>query len=254
MAFPTIPTVAAGRVLWTLNTAGGATKTFPDLSSLTKNAGDRLIAICIEYDGNSTDAEFSSWGASFAEIGDRAGTTTMAIGVAEKISTGSETGTFTVTTADTSANDSAMCLLSIPGAHDSTASEVSVMTTSAAAPPAVGTALNPGAWDVEDTLWIAVGASGETSLTGSYTGIASAPTNYTDYAESGISADAVGGVEGAVAFRQLAAASEAPGAWTGDTSNARGAALVIAVRPAAFVPKGPPAIKPKRGHRFLTMR
>ena len=231
MAFPTIPTVAAGRILYTLNTTGGATKTFPNLSSLTKNAGDLLLAICVEYDGNSTDAEFSSWGGSFTEIADRAGTATMAIGVAWKISTGSETGTFTVTTADTSTNDSVMILMSIPGVHATLAPEVSVMTTSAAAPPAVGTTLNPTNWDVAETLWIAVGGSGETATTGSYTGMASAPTNYTDYSDSGITADVVGGVEAAVAFRQLAAASEAPGAWGGDTSNARGAALVIAVPP-----------------------
>lgn len=231
MAFPTIPTVAAGRILFTLNTAGGATKTFPNLSSLTKNAGDLLLAICVEYDGHSTDAEFSAWGGGFSETGDRAGTATMAIGVAHKWSTGSETGTFTVTTADTSANDSVLILMSIPGAHATTPPEVSVMTTSAAAPPAVGTALNPGAWASEDTLWIAVAGSGETGTGGSYTAITAAPTNYTDLAASGITADVVGGVNAAVAFRQLNAASEAPGAWTADTSNARGAALVIAVRP-----------------------
>lgn len=231
MAFPTIPTVAGGRVLYTLNTAGGSPKTFPNLSSLTKNAGDLLIAIIIEYDGNSTDAEFSSWGGGFTEFGDRAGTTTMAIGCAYKWSTGSETGTFTVATADTSANDSVLILISIPGAHDSIPPEASPMATSTAAPPAVASPFNPSGWGTEDTLWIAVGGSGETSTAGSYTGITGAPTNYTDYTDSGITADVIGGVEAALAFRQLNAASEAPGAWTGDTSNARGAALVIAVPP-----------------------
>ncbi len=227
MAFPDIPTTGASRVLFTLNTAGGATKTFPNLSSLTKSAGDLLIAICIEYDGNSTNAEFSSWGGSFTEFVDQAGTATMAIGAAYKRSTGSETGTFTVTTADTSANDSCMILMSIAGAHASTPPEATAM--------AVGTApdaasLSPS-WGADDTLWIAVGASGEDSLTGSYTGIATAPTNYGNQADSGISADAIGGVAGSVAFRQVNAASENPGTWTMDTSNARGAALLIAVRP-----------------------
>jgi hypothetical protein len=236
MAFPTIPTVAAGRILYTLNTAGGATKTFPNLTDITKNAGDLLIAICVEYDGNSTDAEFSSWGGSFSEVGDRAGTATMAIGVAYKISTGSETGTFTVTTADASTNDSVMILLSIPGAHASTAPEVSVMTVNTnAVVPAVGTALNPTNWDAEDTLWIAVGGSGEDSTSGSYTAITGAPANYSSYSDSGITADVVGGAEAAVAFRQLNAASEAPGAWSGDSTLVRGAAVVIAVRPAAIV-------------------
>lgn len=228
--FPQIPTTAGSRILFTLNTAGGATKTFPNLSSLTKNLGDLLIAIAVEYDGNSTNAEFSAWGGSFTEFADQAGTATMAIGAGYKWSTGAETGTFTVTTADTTANDSVMILMSIPGAHRTTPPEASTMSTSASQPPAVASALNPSGWGTENTLWIAVGGSGETSISGTYTGIASAPANYTGYADSGITADVVGGVEAAVSFRQLAAASEAPGAWTGDTSNARGAALVIGVR------------------------
>jgi hypothetical protein len=228
MAVPSIPT--GGRVVTGVDTAGGATKTFPSLTGLTKNAGDLLIAIHIGYDGNSTNAEYSAWGGSFTEFGDFATTTTMAIGCAYKWSTGSETGTFTVTTADTSANDSAFFLLSIANAHASTPPEAGsyVTGTSAAADPG---SFNPGGWDVEETLWIAVCGSGETATTGSFTGVASAPTNYTDYAETGISADVVGGVEGAVAFRQVTAASEDVGAFSVDVSNARNAACVIAVRP-----------------------
>lgn len=228
---PTIPTVADQRILFTLNTAGGATKTFPDQSSLTKAPGDLLIAIAIEYDGNSTNAEFSSWGASFTEFADQAGTATMAIGAAYKWSTGSETGTFTVTTADTSANDSCMILIAVPGAHPTTPPEAGTMAVGTS--PDCGS-LNPSGWDVEDTLWIAVGASGEVNTTGSYTGIGTAPTNYIGQADSGISADAAGGVEGSVAFRISSAASEDPGTWSMDTSNAIGAALLIAVRPAPF--------------------
>jgi hypothetical protein len=230
MPFPTIPTVAGGRVLFQLATSPAGTHTSPNLSSLTKNSGDLLLAIVIIYDGNSTNAEFSAWGGSFTELptgGDNAGTATMGIGVAYKKSTGAETGTFTVTTADTSTNDSCFILLSIPNWYTATAPEAGGFATgTGAANPA---SFNPAGWDVEDTLWIAVGGSGETATTGSYTGLASAPTNYGNYADSGISADVVGGVEGAVAFRQLNAASEDVGAFTGDTSNARDAALVIAV-------------------------
>ena len=231
MTFPSIPTSAGGRILYTLNTAGGATKTFPDLSSLTKNAGDLLLAIAVEYDGNSTNAEFSSWGGSFTEFVDQAGTTTMAIGCAYKWSTGSETGTFTVTTADTSANDSVMILMSIAGAHATTPPEGGTMATgtSAAANPG---SFDPAGWGAEDTLWVAVAGSGEDTTTGSFTGVASAPTNYTGYSDSTITADVVGGVEAAVAFRQLNAASEDVGAFSVDISNARNAALLLAVRPA----------------------
>jgi len=206
MAFPTIPTAAAGRVLSVTATSPAGTHTSPSLTSLTKNSGDLLIAIVIIYDGNSTNAEFSSWGGGFTEFGDFAGTATMGIGCAYKWSDGTETGTFTVTSADTSTNDSAFFLLSIEGAHATTPPEAgSFVTGTGSSDPA---SFNPAGWDAEDTLWIAVGGSGETGTGGIYTGITAAPTNYTDYADSGISADAVGGVEGAVAFRQLNAASE----------------------------------------------
>jgi hypothetical protein len=239
VAFPTIPTVAASRVLFQLALSPAGTHTSPSLTTLANNAGDLLIAICIIYDGNSTNAEFSAWGGGFTEFKDQAGTATMGIGCAYKFSDGTETGTFTVTTADTSTNDSCFILLSIPGAHATTPPEAGTMATgTGAADPG---AFNPAGWDAEDTLWIAVGGSGETSGTGSYTGLASAPANYTDYADSGISADVVGGVEGAVAFRQLNAASEDVGAFTGDTSNARDSALVIAVRPAPVATGAYPA-------------
>jgi hypothetical protein len=232
MAFPTIPTAGAGRLLSNTNTNPAGTHTSPSLSSLTNNSGDLLIAIVIIYDGNSTNAEFSSWGGGFTEFVDQATTATMGIGCAYKWSTGSETGTFTVTSADTSANDSAFFLLSIAGAHDTTPPEGGTIAdgTSTAADPG---SFNPGGWDAEDTLWIAVGGSGETGTGGAYQGISSAPTNYTDLAVSGISADVVGGVEGAVAFRQLNAASEDVGGFSVDTSNARNSALILAIRPAA---------------------
>ena len=229
MAFPTIPTVAAGRVVTGVDTVGGATKTFPSLTGLTKNAGDLLIAICLEYDGNSTNAEFSAWGASFLEFGDFATTTTLSIGCAYKFSTGSETGTFTVTTADASTNDSAFFLLSIEGAHATAPPESGGYGSGANANADAGDLA--ASWGADDTLWIAVAGCGETATGGSFTGMASAPASYTDYAETGISADVVGGIEGAVAFRQLNAASEDPGTFTNDVSNSRWGACTIAIRP-----------------------
>lgn len=233
MAFPTIPTVAAGRVLSVVATSPAGTHTSPNLTSLTKNAGDLLIAIVVIYDGNSTNAEFSAWGGGFTEFSDNAGTATMGIGCAYKFSTGSETGTFTVTSADTSTNDSAFFLLSIPGAHPTAPPEAGGFATgtSAAADPA---SVSPS-WGADDTLWIAVGGSGEDSGAGAYTGVTAAPTNYTSFAESGISADVVGGIDAGVAFRQLTSGSENVGTFTVDLSNARNSALVIAVRPITAV-------------------
>lgn len=228
MVAPTIPTVAAGRILQSQNVSG-TTHTFPTLSSLTKNVGDLLIAIVFLYDGNSSNAEFSAWGGGFTEFGDFATTTTLSIGCAYKFSTGSETGTFTVTSSG--AARSACILMSIFGAHPITIPEAGgyATGTNAAANPG---SFNPTGWDVEDTLFIACAGTGRTSTTGSYTRITAAPTSYTDLFTSPDTANILNSIDGAVAFRQLAAASADPGTFTNDTSNTRWAGLTIAVRPA----------------------
>ena len=248
MAFPTIPTVADGRVLTTNQADTSGTRTFPSLSSLTKNSGDLLIAIAIGYQSAGTSgAVYSSWGGSFTELtagGDQMTTSgsTMCIGIASKISTGSETGTFTVTQASPTGH-ATLILLSIPGAHDTTAPEAGTIAngTGAAADPG---SFNPAGWGTEDTLWIALAASGMTSGTGSWTATGTtAPANYTDRVDSNTTDNStVGQTEGAVAFRQLNAASEDIGTAGVDTSNARNSALVIAVRPAVEVHSGSGAI------------
>lgn len=236
MTFPTIPTVAAGRALSSLQANTTATRTFPNLSSITKNPGDLLLAIILAYQGppTGTDAAFSGWGAGFTECHDSATSGTMAIGIAYKWSDGTESGTFTVTQAGAAliTGHAVMAVLSIPGAHPTTPPEVGgrASGTNTAATPG---ALNPADWDVEDALWLMVGGCGETSGTGSFTGIASGnPTNYTGAITTNITADAVGGLNASVAFRELAAASEDPPAFSNDTSNARWGAVTIAIRPA----------------------
>ena len=229
MAFPTIPT--GGRVVTGVQTGTSATRTFPSLTGLTKNNGDLLIAIIVGYQSSLTSAIFSAWGAGFTEIRDIGVTTQHCVGVAYKISDGTETGTFSVTQAGTVTGDSAFILLSIPGAHGTTAPEVSAALATGTAAAADPASLNPAGWDAEDTLWVSVLGNGETATGGTFTGTASAPTNYGDYAETSISQDAVGGVQAAVSFRQLNASSEDVGAGTVDLSNARNCAFVIAVRP-----------------------
>jgi hypothetical protein len=235
MTFPTIPTTGAGRLLTGFDTTP-ATATFPSLTGLTKNSGDLLIAIIAVYQSTaSAGAVFSGWGGGFTEFVDQRGSATdMSIGAAYKWSTGSETGTFDVTVGATVTGHAGLILLSIPGAHLSTPPEggtIAVGTSTVANPGA----LDPAGWGTEDTLWISVAASGEVTLTGSYTGMglaAGPPTNYGSAVSTGESADAIGAVALAVAFRQNATSSEDVAAWTAvDTSNARNAALVIAVRP-----------------------
>jgi hypothetical protein len=240
MTFPTIPTTGASRVLTVNQENTTATRTFPSLSSLTKNSGDLLIALCGVYQASGSGTTFSSWGASFTEFGDF-GTSgsTVGLGAAYKWSTGSETGTFTVTQAGTPTGFAAMVLLSIPLAHASTPPEAGGFATGTSS-AADATSLNPAGWDTEDTLWIGVNVNGETSGSGTWTANNGAPTNYTDYVGSApADTSTVGQVAIAVAFRQLNAASEDPGAFSQDTSNTRSGACIIAVRPAPDPPLNP---------------
>jgi hypothetical protein len=160
----------------------------------------------------------------------------MAIGCAYKWSTGSETGTFAVTQAGAVTGHATMIVMSIAGAHASTGPEAGGRASGTAGGATPGS-LNPAGWGTEDTLWLMVGGSGETNTTGSFTGItAGNPTNYTDNFTTSITADAVGGLNASVAFRQLNAASEDPPAFTDDTSNARWGAITIGVRPVPAPP------------------
>jgi len=231
VAFPTIPTAAGNTLLSSTTTTAGTTHTFPSLTTLAPAAGDLLIAVIVQYQGGTANAEFSAWGASFTEILDDATVTAldMAIGVAYKIATGSETGTFTVTSAHSFI--STQFLMRIPAGQWTNVPSVlaTVRATGAVADPG---ALNPANWDSEDTLWISVAGFSETTTTGSPPTLDTAPTNYSGALIVARAADAVGNVTAGVAFRQLRAASEDVGTWA--VTNAirgNGSATVIAVRP-----------------------
>jgi len=229
LAFPTIPTTGASTLLHTGQADTTATRTFPSLSSLTKSAGDLLIAIVVAYQQTTTNATFGTWGASFTEFLDvGTGGSTMGIGAAYKFSTGSETGTFTVTQATAVTGHAGMFLMAIPAAH-ATAPPEGGSFASGTATQADPASFVPS-WGSADTLWISVAGFGETATTGSFTGWSASPTNY-NTGVGPITTDVVGGISCGVAFRQNTAASEDVGQWTGDTSSARNAAAVIAVRP-----------------------
>lgn len=233
MAFPTIPTVAASRILTGVQTGTSSTRTFPSLSSLTKNSGDLLVAIVICYQSSLTSNIFSSWGASFTEFHDSGGTNEMCVGMAYKVSTGSETGTFSVTQGGTITGDAAFILLSIEGASGTVEAGSRAVGTSSAADPA---SFDPAGWGAEDTLWISVAGNGETSTAGSWGGLTASPQpSYGSDALTAQSQDAVGGVQAGVGFRQLNASAEDVGTWNMDNSNTRNVAVVVAVRPASAV-------------------
>jgi len=232
VAFPAIPTAGASTLLTSNQSTATTTHTFPNLSTLPNTPGALLLAIIVCYQGGSTNAEFSSWGGGFTEFIDQSAnsTTIQSIGAARILNaSGSESGTFTVTTV--ASTRSVMFLMEITQAHKTTAPEATAKAdgTTAAADPV---ALDPAGWGAEDTLWIAVAVNGETSLTGTFGGITAAPTNYGNYLDSGIiGGDVIGALEGAVAFRQLNTSSENVGTFTLDVSAAGNSALLIAVRP-----------------------
>lgn len=234
MAFPTIPTVASGRVLVANQADTTPTRTFPAFSGLTYNDGDLLVAIVVGY--QSTAGAFSSWSNGFNEFTDQFTSTTLAIGAAYKIASGTESGSLTVTQSATITGHASMILMAIPGAHQTTAPEAGTIdnNTAAAADPG---SFNPAGWGTEDTLWISVIASGMTASGGTWTATGTtAPTNYTDRVDTNTTDNStVGQTELAVAFRQLNAASEDVGTGGVDVSNARNSALVIAIRPAPSV-------------------
>jgi hypothetical protein len=235
MTYPVIPTAAGSRILFGNQADATATRTFPSLTGLTKNSGDLLIAIACGYqDAGVSGAIYSAWGGSFTEFTDQMTTSgsTMCIGAAYKWSTGSETGTFTVTQA-TPTGHASLCLLSIAWAHPTTVPEAGTIASAAGSAADPGS-FNPSGWDVEDTLWIAVDCNGMTSGTGTWGKIgAGTLTNYSGQANSNTTdSSTVGQTEIGVAFRQARAASEDRGAVsTHDNSNTRTAALIIAVRP-----------------------
>lgn len=235
MTFPTIPT--GGRVLTGVQTGTTATRTFPDISTLTKSSGDLLVAIVFAYQTTTASGSvWSSWTAGWTEFADLGGSTNGSIGAAYKFSTGSETGTIAVTQAATITGDAGFIYLSIAGAHASAPPESGGLSQSSADAGSI-----TPSWGALDTLWIAAMVNGETSLTGTFDGVTVAPTNYTNLATHAITQDAIGGCQGAVAFRQLNAASEDPGAFTADAAQARSTAITMAVRPAPSA-----AAKPKQ--------
>jgi len=242
MAFPTIPTVANGRLLIANQTNTTATRTFPSFSSLTFNQGDLIIALIASYQNSVNTGAYSSWGAGLTEFTDQTTTasSTMSIGGAWKVATGTETGTFTVLQGGTITGNASMILMAIPGAYGQ-APQVTTIVNGTASMAAPGT-ITPS-WGADDTLFIAVGSNGETSATGSWTAMNGPPTNYTSYQGTNPVDNSLVGETGlAVAFRQLHATSDTIGAFTGDTSNARNSALALAIRPAQVIAKTQTAV------------
>lgn len=238
MTFPDVPTTIGPRLLKGSQADTSATRTFPNPTTLVASAGDLLIAIIAVYQSSAGNgAAFTGWTQGFTEKADvTSGTTNIAFGVAYKWATGPETVALQVTQSGTITGHATMLLLSIPNASPTVPPEVGPYTAGVGSVTFAG--LSPS-WGAQDTLWMGVFASAETSTAGSFTGAAAINlTNYTDVQATTISADVVGGINMGISFRQFNTATESPDPPGVDTSNARAASILIAVPP--VISAGPP--------------
>lgn len=192
----------------------------------TVNAADLLIAL-VSVRNAGTWTKPTDWleipkvgGGNLSQVG---GGTVGKFDGFYKIADGSEDGGTATWTASV-ATTGAWITIRISGWHGTTPPEGT--TTSGDASNANPPSANPGGWDSEDTLWIAVASNSAT--TGGFT---AAPTNYINLHSNGASSGG-GEVSVASATRELAAASDDPGTFT-PNSNRFWAAATIAIRPAA---------------------
>jgi len=210
MAFPVVSTKNTF-------TSAGVSATQHTLTYPTGiQAGDLLIMFAA-LDGANVTATWS--GPSYTRIVAQTsgGAGSQSLDTAYKIASGSESGTFLL---DLSASEQLICYhWRITGWHGTTPPEGT---------PSSGNDANPDApsetpsWGAGDTLWVAFAATNNGNLS-------VFPTNYNDnqaFDNSGGS----GIADGAVASRNLNAASDDPGTYTNDIGIQPWAAATIAVR------------------------
>jgi trimeric autotransporter adhesin len=246
MAFPTIQTADTKNGVVTVN-ANSWTLTYPTNIA----AGDLLLAF-VGTDGTPGSISFTG---GFTAYWQNAVSAAYLI-VGAKIATGSETGTFTF---DMDVSESGGWRvfritgwfgsgLPTSGSITGTAKDadgLSMIGTSSATANPDPPNLDPANWATEDTLWFAA-CGVDTSRTISVYPLANNNT-----------ADVSGGSGGAtlgLCTLNDAVSSKNPGTFTISASDDWGAATV-AVRPAAAAgAPGPPPLKRRPGHRFMTMR
>lgn len=231
MAFPTISdadtkagTVTSNSTSWTL--------TYPTNIA----AGDLLLAF-VAIDGGGSGASFPAGWVTVSQT-----STANVIALSKKKAVGSETGTFTMTTAS---EQGAWRIFRIPAATwegtlgtdwDAGAGSVDYYIGTSASDTPNPPNFDPPGWDVEDTLWFAA-CSVDTSRT-----ISQFPAGWTN--KTGTNGDVSGGSNGAtlgIAVLSAATASQDPGTFTISTSD-DWVAVTVAVRPMAIAAYAPPPV------------
>lgn len=218
MTFPTEATTASSS-----QTTDATTHTVTMPSGIS--AGDKLTA-AVSFDGRPsvTGGTLSdNWQQIFAtaDSGDN-----VSLVVWQKVSDGTEgsSQTITIGTAQTSASR----VWRFAGASTITAIESAITQGSSAGTAPDPPTLNPTNWGTEDTLWIALGASDNGTVTAT-----AFPTSYTNTGQVN-SGNAADGVTLSWATRANAVASEDPSAFTLSSSE-EWCTATLAIRPVAPV-------------------
>jgi hypothetical protein len=223
MAFPTVESV-------TPTSFASASTTHNVAMPATVNAGD-LLVILFTTGGGTSVTNPSGWTEEYNAAID---TVSNAFCTA-KLAAGDEGGT-TVNLATADSVRGAAQVYRISGWFGTLATGLDSAIAAAAFgstpnPPS----LNPSEWDEEDTLYMAVAHLGAFGRT-----ISAYPTNYTD---GTFTSDGAGVCGTGSARRELAAASDDPGAFTLSSFDWARAAT-IAIRPAAPPPAEPELTNP----------
>jgi hypothetical protein len=229
MAFPA---VASSVNTTTTSNSTSHTLTYPGSIA----SGDLLLAFGA-LDGTPT---VSGWPTGWNEIIDRANAA-VAMFWAYKFADGTESGNFTLTSS--ASEQGSFYVIRITGAHASTA-PASTSATGVSNGLNCGP-LNPADWDIEDTLWLGLGAV-DTSRT-----ITVWPSNSPDNRNSSPSGGA-GGATAAFCSGESATSFYNPSSTTwAISSNDEWIAAAIAVRPAAAPVAGKAIPRFNRAPRFF---
>jgi hypothetical protein len=218
----TVPALAAPVVASVTETAFGTDTTSHYVNMpATVNAGDLLIVL-FTNDGSTTVTTPDGW----SLLASNARGTAVRLSVYYRIAAGTEGGT-TVNFVTSASEQAAVQVYRITDWHGTTPPEISTAATGTSTAPNPAF-LNPAAWDVADTLWLAVAGQDR----GDQSGITAYPSSYEDGISTQSSVPAMTGVCRTHSARGvLAVASENPSAFTIPVSE-EWVAFTIAVRPA----------------------
>ena len=209
----------------TLSTTNANTMSHPVALPATVNSGDVLV-VAAAWDGSPTITWDNATAGTWTEKVNRANGTSCRVVVYSKIADGTEGGK-TLSLTSSASEQMVARVFRISGAHG----DVEAADTATSNIPPNPPSLTPS-WGEADTLWLAIVAIDTLAHA------EGAPSNYGPLTSDSSSASGLATL--ATAYRQLTAATEDPGVFTG-MGNVPWAAATIAIRPAG----APPAASPR---------